>query len=243
MKKILVIFTALILIGYLIFSADYFRESSHNSVCEDFIVVVKDSTRTQFVTSKQVEDLVKRYKLHPVGKPFKEINTLAIRDTILNNKLIESADVFITSKSTIVATVRQREPVLRVISDMKGSFYVDKDRKIMPVSSSFAVYVPIATGAIDEEFAQNELYDFAMFLRNNPSWDAWFEQIVVKKDNEVELIPRAGDFRIIIGNLDDYPSKLNKFVRFVDGGLNVVGWNRYSAINLKYDNQVVCTRK
>ncbi|MDD4697027.1 MAG: hypothetical protein PHR52_05785 [Fermentimonas sp.] len=243
MKKILVIFIALIVIGYLIFSADYFRESSHNSVCEDFVVVIKDSTRTQFVTAKQVEDLVKRYKLHPVGKPFKDINTLAIRDTILNNKLIESADVFITSKATIVATVRQREPVLRVISDMKGSFYVDKDRKIMPISSSFAVYVPIATGVIDEEFAQNELYDFAMFLRNNPSWDAWFEQIVVKKDNEVELIPRAGDFRIIIGNLDDYPSKLNKFVRFVEGGLDVVGWNRYSEINLKYDNQVVCTRK
>ncbi|MDD2298718.1 MAG: hypothetical protein PHQ67_05450 [Fermentimonas sp.] len=243
MKKILVIFIALIVIGYLIFSADYFRESSHNSVCEDFVVVIKDSTRTQFVTAKQVEDLVKRYKLHPVGKPFKDINTLAIRDTILNNKLIESADVFITSKATIVATVRQREPVLRVISDMKGSFYVDKDRKIMPISSSFAVYVPIATGVIDEEFAQNELYDFAMFLRNNSSWDAWFEQIVVKKDNEVELIPRAGDFRIIIGNLDDYPSKLNKFVRFVEGGLDVVGWNRYSEINLKYDNQVVCTRK
>ncbi|MDD4776948.1 MAG: hypothetical protein PHV53_01535 [Fermentimonas sp.] len=243
MKKILVILIALIVIGYLIFSADYFSESSHNSICEDFVVVVKDSAQTQFVNAKEVEDLVKRYKLHPVGKPFKEINTLAIRDTILNNKLIESADVFITSKATIVATVRQREPVLRVISDTKGNFYVDKDRKIMPVSSSFAVYVPIATGVIDEEFAQNELYDFAMFLRNNPSWDAWFEQIVVKKGNEVELIPRAGDFRIIMGNLEDYPSKLNKFVRFVEGGLNVVGWNRYSEINLKYDNQVVCTRK
>lgn len=243
MKKILVIFVALIVIGYLIFSADYFRESSHNSVCEEFVVVVKDSTKSQFVTAKEVEDLVKRYKLYPVGKPFKEINTLAIRDTILSNKLIESANVFITSGASVVATVQQREPVLRVISDMKGSFYVDKDRKIMPVSSSFAVYVPIATGVIDEEFAQNDLYDFALFLKNSSVWDAWIEQIVVKNGNEVELIPRAGDFRIIIGNLDDYPSKLNKFVRFVDGGLNVVGWNRYSAINLKYDNQVVCTRK
>jgi len=36
---------------------------------------------------------------------------------------------------------------------------------------------------------------------------------------------------------------LSKFARFVDEGLNVVGWNRYSEINLKYENQVVCTRK
>lgn len=243
MKKALVILVGLIVIGYLIFSADYFKESSHNRLCEDFVVVVKDSTQTQFVTAKQVEVLVKKYKLYPVGKPFNEINTLAIRDTILSNKLIETADVFITSGASIVATVQQRQPVLRVVSNMKGNFYVDKDREIMPISSSFAVYVPIATGVIDEEFAKNELYDFAMFLRNNPDWDAWIEQIVVKTNNEVELIPRAGDFRIIMGNLEDYPSKLNKFVRFVDGGLNVVGWNRYSEINLKYDNQVVCTRK
>ena len=243
MKKVLVIFIAFIVIGYLIFSAKYFRESSQNRVCEEFVVIVKDSTQTQFVTGKEVEDLVKKYKLYPVGKPFKEINTLAIRDTILSNRLIESADVFITSNASIVATVHQREPILRIISDIKGDFYVDKDRKIMPVSSSFAVYVPIATGVIDEEFAQNDMYDFAMFLKNNHYWDAWVEQIVVKKNNEVVLIPRVGDFRIIIGNLDDYPSKLNKFVRFVDGGLNVIGWNRYSEINLKYDNQVVCTRK
>lgn len=242
-KKILVIIIAFIVVGYLIFSADYFRRSYHNSVCEEFVVVIKDSTKTQFVSAKEIEDLVKRYKLHPVGKPFNEINTLAIRDSILSNKLIESANVYITSGSSVIATVQQREPVLRVMSDIKGNFYVDKDREVMPVSSSFAVYVPIATGLIDEEFAKNDLYDFAIFLKNNPVWDAWIEQIVVNQEKEVELIPRAGDFRIIIGKLENYNSKLNKFVRFVDGGLNVVGWNRYSAINLKYDNQVVCTRK
>jgi len=34
-----------------------------------------------------------------------------------------------------------------------------------------------------------------------------------------------------------------KFVRFVNEGLAIVGWNRYAEINLTYENQVVCTRK
>jgi cell division protein FtsQ len=59
----------------------------------------------------------------------------------------------------------------------------------------------------------------------------------------VELIPRAGDFRIVLGTLDDYEKKLRKFSVFVEKGLNVVGWNRYSVINLSYDKQVVCTKK
>lgn len=243
MKKFLIILIAVAVIGYLIFSATYFRDSSRNQVCESFEVVIRDSARTRFVLAQDIVNLVKRYGLYPVGKTFGEINTLSIRDTILTNRLVESAEVYTTPGGSIVAAIRQREPVLRVISDVKGSFYVDKDRHVMPVSSSFAVYVPIATGAIDEEFAQNELFDFALFLHDNPDWDAWIEQIVVQKNHQVELIPRVGDFRIIMGSLDDYPEKLDKFVHFVNEGLAVVGWNRYAEINLKYENQVVCTRK
>ena len=243
MKRILVILIAVVVIGYIILSANYFRDSSHNRECSGFEVEIIDSLKTQFVTALEIEALVKKYNMYPVGKSFKNINTLAIRDTIMSNRLVESANVFITSKGTVMATVQQREPVLRIISNNEGSFYIDKDRKIMPIASSFAVYVPVATGEIDKEFAKNDLYDFAMFLNNNSHWDAWVEQIVVKNGNEVELIPRAGNFRIIMGSLEDYPTKLNKFVRFVDGGLNVLGWNRYSEINLKFDNQVVCTLK
>lgn len=231
------------IVGYLIMSVYFFGDSSHNRVCQYFKIVVQDSSRTQFVTANEIESLVKKYGLHPVGKQLREINTLAIRDTILLNRLVESVDVYTTSDASVVAKIRQREPVLRVNSDLKGSFYIDKERRVMPLSSGFVVYVPIATGAIDEDYALGELYDFAMFLRKNPNWDAWIEQIVVKRNNEVELVPRAGDFKIIIGRLDDYEVKLNRFARFVDGGLNVLGWNRYSEINLKFDNQVVCTRR
>lgn len=243
MKKFLIILVALVVIGYLIFSASYFRDSSRERICEHFEVVIKDSSRTRFVETQDVVDLVKSVDLYPVGRKFGEINTLAIRDTILTNRLVESAEVFTTADGSIVASIRQREPVLRIISDVKGSFYVDKDRRIMPVSSNFTVYVPIATGAIDEEFAQNDLYDFAMFLHHNPDWDAWIEQIVVQKNNDVELIPRVGDFKIIMGSLEDYPAKLAKFVLFTEKGLNVVGWNRYTEINLKYENQVVGKKK
>lgn len=239
MKKFLIILVTLLVIGYLIFSVSYFRDSSRERICERFEVVIKDSSRTRFVVTRDVVDLVKRHDLYPVGRKFGEINTLAIRDIILTNRLVESAEVFTTADGSIVASIRQREPVLRIISDGKGSFYVDKNRRIMPVSSHFAVYVPIASGAIDEAFAQNELYDFAMFLHHNPHWDAWIEQIVVHKNHEVELIPRLGDFKIMMGTLEDYPAKLDKLALFMEKGLNVVGWNRYTEINLKYEHQVV----
>jgi cell division protein FtsQ len=242
-KKVLILLIAAVVTGYLIFSATYFRNVSRSRVCERFSVVIADSSRYRFVSASDIANLVKRYGLDPSGKTFGEINTLAIRDTILTNKLVESAEVFTTPGGSVVAAVSQRKPVLRVISDLKGNFYVDSERRVMPVSGSFTVYVPVATGFIDEQFALHQLYDFALFLNAHSEWDAWIEQIVVKKNREVELIPKAGDFRIIMGSLDGYRAKLDKFARFVDEGLSVVGWNRYSAINLKYDNQIVCTKK
>lgn len=243
MKKTIVILIAAVVIGYLVFSTSYFHDLSKDRVCDNLDVVIVDSALYQFVTKQDIVDVVKHYDLDPVGKPFDEINTLAIRDTIMTNKLVESVKVFTTPKGSIKATVSQKKPVLRVISDIKGNFYVDDERRIMPVSGNFAVYVPVATGVIDEEFAQNQLYDFALYLSNHPEWDAWIEQIIVLKNQDVELIPRVGDFRIMLGELGDYKAKLDKFAYFVEEGLNVVGWNRYSAINLRYDNQVVCTRK
>lgn len=243
MKKFFIILVSLLIVGYLIFSAVYFNGSSKNEVCNKLEVVIKDSTYTQFLHQKDIEDLLKRKKIYPVGKKMSEINTLQILDTIMTNKLVKSAEVYTAQNGMLVANIYQREPVLRVISDTNGSFYIDNNRERMPISSNFAVYVPLATGAIDEEYAQNELFDFAEFLRENPDWDAWIDQIVVKPNKDVDLIPRAGDFKIAFGKLENYSEKLTKFALFIEKGLNVVGWNRYSEINLKYDNQVVCTKK
>ncbi|MDD5619239.1 MAG: hypothetical protein PHY68_02145 [Proteiniphilum sp.] len=243
MKKFLLIVVALMTIGYLVFSASYFRKLSRNKLCESFEVVIADSNRVQFVLTRDIERLVKRHNLHPVGKSFGDINTLAIRDTILTNQLVESAEVYTTPAGGIVAAIRQRQPVIRVITSQGRSYYVDQERRIMPVTPAFTVYVPVVTGAVTETMAREELYDFAMFLQRNADWDAWIEQIEVRSNDDVVLIPRAGDFSIVMGSLKDYPVKLSKFIRFVDQGLNVLGWNRYSEINLKYENQVVCTRK
>ena len=229
--------------GYLVFAVFYFRNSSQNQVCTRFEVLIKDSTETRFVHADDVVQLVKNKDLYPVGKQMDEVNTLDIQTAIMANKLVKSAEVYSTSNGSVIANIYQRSPILRVISDTEGDFYIDKNREIMPTSSRFTVYVPIATGDISKEFAKDKLYDFAKFLLENPDWDAWIEQIVVKNNEKVELIPRAGDFRILLGTLDNYPAKLAKFALFVKKGLNIVGWNRYSEINLSFDNQVVCTKK
>ncbi|MDR1090381.1 MAG: hypothetical protein LBL79_04825 [Prevotella sp.] len=62
-------------------------------------------------------------------------------------------------------------------------------------------------------------------------------------NQDITLIPRVGDHRIILGDLDGYKERLNKLMTFYRNGLNETGWNKYSVINLKFDKRVVCIKR
>lgn len=241
MKRFLLVFAILVILGYLVFSTLYFKGNTHDKVCENFKVLVKDSLNKQFINTKDIEQLLKRVKLHPIGKPLADINTMEMEEAIRTNRLVKSVEVYITQSGSIIASIYQRNPVMRIISHRDGSYYIDSERERMPISQNYTVYLPLATGYITEEFAQNELYDFVAYISNSSKWDAWIEQIVVDQHQKVQIVPRAGDFKVTLGSLDGYEEKLEKLKLFIDKGLSIVGWNRYSEVNLEYSNQVVCT--
>ena len=243
MKRLLLVFTILILLGYLVFAALYLKDNTQDKVCKTFKVLVKDSIDKQFILAKDIETLLRKAKLHPIDKPLSSINTMEMEQAISTNKLVKSVEVYTTQGGSLIASITQRNPVLRVISHGDGGYYIDSEREKMPISQNYTVYLPVATGYITEEFAKNELYDFVMFVSDNANWDAWIEQIVVDQKQKVQIVPRAGDFMVTFGTLDDYEEKLDKLKLFIDKGLNIVGWNRYSEVNLEYNNQVVCTLK
>lgn len=244
MKKVLVIIGLCLLAGYLIFSAFYFQGKPKDGLCTGFEVDIKNSTaEDQFIESKDVEQFIKEKKLDPTGKLLKDINTNELEEAILANQLIKSASVFITNNGSVKASIVERKPILRVISSTGGNYYIDSEGNKMPLSTRSSAYLHIATGNIKEDFAKTDLYNFALFLYDNKFWNAQIEQIVVQPNQDIKLIPRVGDHQIILGSLDGYEEKLDRLLAFYQNGLNETGWNKYSVINLKFDKQVVCTKR
>ena len=62
-------------------------------------------------------------------------------------------------------------------------------------------------------------------------------------NGDMELVPRVGDHTILIGDDQQIHEKFEKLFLFYMEGLNKAGWNKYKVINLKYKDQVVCTKK
>lgn len=211
-------------------------------MCQGIEVIVRDSLDKHFVNEADLISLLKRDGLSPFNKMLSSINTDSIEKRLTKNEMIAKAEAYKTPSGKIKLEVTQKMPILRVMST-NGAYYIDNNGTTMPISKRYVAQVPIVTGYVEKDFAENELYKFALFLQDNEFWDNQIEQICVFPNKDVELIPRVGRFRIVLGSLDDFEGKLKKLKLFYDQAIPKVGWEKYSVIDLKYKNQIVCTKK
>ncbi|MBA3972491.1 MAG: hypothetical protein H0X46_10205, partial [Bacteroidetes bacterium] len=90
----------------------------------------------------------------------------------------------------------------------------------------------------------DEIYAMANYINADKFWSAQIQQIYINKDRDMELVPLAGDHKIVFGDTTFMDTKFKKLLTFYQQGLNTTGWwDKYSIINLKFKNQIVCTKK
>lgn len=243
MKKVLVIIALCLIGGYLIFAAFYFQGKPKELVCKDFEVEVEGGEEDSFIKAGDIRRYITDKGLNPQGKKLKDIDTYKIEEAILANQSVKVAKVFETNGGNVRVVLQERKPILRIMSNTGENYYIDRDGFRMPISKYQTAHLPIATGTIKEDFAKSDLYKFALFLYDNDFWNAQIDQIDVRANHELILIPRVGDHQIVLGKVDGFEEKLEKLMAFYKNGLNKTGWNTYSVINLKYDKQVVCTKR
>ncbi len=91
-----------------------------------------------------------------------------------------------------------------------------------------------------------KLLNFVVLVEKDDFWRSEIVQIVVAKGPggapEIELVPRTGSHTVIFGSPDDAEEKLAKLLTFYRCGLRNIGWEAYRTINVKYKEQVVCTK-
>jgi cell division protein FtsQ len=225
---------------YLIFTLCYFSGRNKETVCRELEIELADSAEIQLITQADIALLLEQKDLNPIGKTIKHIRTGSIEETLLKNPMVKYVQCYKTPSGIVHIRVMQRCPKFRVVGI--ESYYIDADRRTMPVSPNYAAYVPVVSGRVTVSLAIGKMFDFVTYLEQNPFWNAQIEQIFVRDDQKIELVPRVGDAIIVLGTLDNYEAKLNKLHKLYVKGFNVIGWNRYKIIDLQYKNQIVCDK-
>lgn len=220
----------------------FVNREQENVVCKNLDIRINHDHESFFVEKEDIISIIVEKGIKLIGKPLSEIDYNYFETLISTNPFIYNAEVYSTITGELKIDIIQRRPIIRIMGNSLGNnFYLDEQGKRMPLSRKYTLRVLIANGHITKKIL-DDLFILAKYIDENKFWKAQIQQIYVDKDEEIYLIPRVGRHKIIFGDVSDLNENFSKLMIFYKKGLNYIGWNKYKTINLKYKDQIVCTK-
>lgn len=242
MKKafnILFFLLSCVLLSYLLIMSNKNRAKI---TCNEISINVDVTHDLHFIDAELVTDLLNQIEDSLIGMPYEDINIYLLEEFITEHPNIEKAELYLSNHGTLSVLVEQRKPIARVYEN-RHSFYLDSKIKSMPLSEKYSARVPLIycnQMTVELKGMLRTVFDV---LEQDPFLKAQITAIEFDENNEIMMYPRIGNHKIIVGNVHRLAEKLKNLKIFYQQGLDKIGWARYSSINLKFDNQVVCTKR
>ena len=247
-KKILIVFGWLILIGSIGFTMYYAWVQREAVRCQEIVVNINPSS-PRFLDETEITSMLEKSGEMILGKRLSAINInkletkLSSSSSLANVQVVKKVDSKgLSFRGKIVVSLDERTPIIR-IKDSGTDYYMDLEGNKIPVSPKYVERIMIATGTIPDLETQTGLLKMAEFVNNDNFWKAKVEQVIIQKNGELLLLPQVGDYLIEFGKPEDWVTKFRNLKALYQQGFKNMGWNKYSIISVKYRNQVVCTKK
>ncbi|OFX81468.1 MAG: hypothetical protein A2X12_00835 [Bacteroidetes bacterium GWE2_29_8] len=233
---------------------------SHNdSLCQSVEISINDNLK--YYTQEEILKILQDQKINILETKIKDININKIESIISSMHYVKKANVYLTIDGILRIDIEHRKPIVRIINSNYENFLIDDNGAILYTSENFTPRVIYANGFIKKNYANyaskniivdkdkkslmqnniiSDIYTVCKYIDNDSLWSRMIEQIYINEQNEIELIPKIGNQVIILGNVENLENKFRKLLAFYQHGIIYMGWDKYSVINLKYKNQVVC---
>ena len=186
------------------------------------------------------------------------VNMQAIQTQLKSNPWVESSAAFVDLDGDLNVNIKEHHPVLRVFDKNGKSIYLTESGLVLPSSRNHTPYLLIASGnfVLDSVYVKHHLNDtleadhnlrdalsVLEAINRNPFIKSCTGQIYCNSKNEFEIVVRDLDARILLGNTDQLDDKLRRLEIFMKQKARSNEIKELKIINLKYKNQVVCTKR
>ncbi|MBO4658965.1 MAG: cell division protein FtsQ [Prevotella sp.] len=255
-KKTAIVALDLVLAAYITLAMTSFNKPDRSGqVCKKVSITVADTDSSGFLSAKEIKSILTSKHLYPDGKSMATADLRKMENALEEHMLVKDAECYMTQDGLVGITVSQKLPMLRVKADNGEDYYIDDEGHIMS-NGSYASDLIVATGNISNWYAQNYIQVVARWIADHELWRNQIVQINVLPDKSLEIVPRIGGHIVCLGQLPERSDKvrrerdINQFMdtkltrldKFYRYGLNEIGWNKYSYINIEFDNQIICKK-
>lgn len=247
-KKIFVILGWLCLAGFVGFTI-YFTYSQMKAVRCQSIVVYINPNSPRFMDEEEIAGMIEKSGEPIIGHRLSDIDIEKLETKLTTFATLNNVEIYrkIDAKGwsfsgKLIINVDERTPVLR-IKNANEDYYLDREGVKIPVSSKYLERIMIASGTFPDETVKTNLLKMTDFVNKDEFWRAQIEQVFIQPNGELLLLPQVGDYLIEFGKPEDYELKFRNLKAVYQQGFKNFGWNKYKAISVRYQNQVVCTKK
>ncbi len=194
-----------------------------------------------FMNYEMVNKLLIQNDEEVTNKTKSLIDLNSLEKQVLSHPMVENATAYITVDGQLRISVKQRTPIGRINTN-NGSYYIDKQGQFMPLSKNYSARVPIVTGVSPSENI-DDLYELLSFITNDNFLQKQIVGVQIVGKDEFILTTRVGNHKIDFGNLEDKKIKFKNLKAFYSFTMKNEAIDNYKKISLKYNNQVVATKK
>lgn len=240
MKKINWTNIRLILImGFVVFLYSFSAARNDGRMMKEPEVLFADSEN--FITKDNVNKLLIQNYGSITGIAKVQLDLNKVEKSIDKNPMVDKAEVYATVDGKLKAIVTQKKPVARIFSGSK-SYYLDYKGNEMPLSDSETARVLLVSGSVDKvngvklKQLLDYIYDDSFLKKNITGMD-------VSPAGTIVMRSRNYDYDIVFGQAINIDRKFKNYKAFLQDAVKDTLIENYKTINLKFTQQVVCTKK
>ena len=174
-----------------------------------------------------------------IGKDKLDLNRLEKR--LNSHEMIEKSDVFVSIDGVMKAVVKQKTPVARVF-DGDNSFYIDYKGNRMPLSANYTARVPLVSGVINKK-NREKLAEFFRIMYDDEFLKKNIIGVQIMPNGSLKLLNRNYNYQIDFGGTIRMNAKFNNYKVFFQKAVLDSSLYKYKTIDLRFAQQVVCTKK
>jgi cell division protein FtsQ len=219
-------------------------------ICQKVLVEVDNEYQNYFIEDKDVNRLMTLNERENLINNINQfINLRTLEKRVKEHGFVEKVTVCRDLKGNIKAKVNQYKPILRLALGNGQGRYVSSTGKILPLSERYTARVLVFNGNFNAVLAQKDwiddslrspYFEFVKKVDKDQLLNALVATVGVNSSGVLTIYPQIGKQIIEFGVPKNLPVKFAMLKTFYSKIIPAKGWNYYSRVSLKFDNQIIC---
>ena len=191
-----------------------------------------------YVTRDVVNKLLIQKEDSVTSKPKEKLDLKEMEMNLDEHPLISSADVYVTVGGQVNVAIVQRQPLARI--DGTPSYYIDQTGAKMPLSDNYSARVPIISGVSAAQL--KDVHELITYINNDSFLENHITGVSRQSNGDYDISVRRLNYKLVLGRVERLESKFGNYRAFYEKAKKDKTLELYKKIDLKYNNQVVCTK-